>query len=80
MPFAPTGYGYAVYPTGEPSTYVPDLFEAKKRSKGRAVVFVVDVSGSMGGDSIEQAKRAMRLCLRHLSEGDLFDIVPFSTV
>ena len=60
-------------------TLVPDLFEAKKRSGGRAVVFVVDVSGSMGGASIEQAKRAMHLCLRHLSEGDLFDILPFSS-
>jgi len=60
-------------------TLVPDLFEAKKKSKGRAVVFVVDVSGSMAGDSIEQAKRAMHLCLRHLSEGDLFDILPFSS-
>lgn len=60
-------------------TLVPDLFEAKKRSKGRAVVFVVDVSGSMSGDSIEQARRAMRLCMRHLGEGDLFDILPFSS-
>ena len=60
-------------------TIVPDLFEAKKRSKGRAVVFVVDVSGSMDGPSIDQAKQALRLCLRHLHEGDLFDILPFST-
>lgn len=70
-------------PAGEEGTFaltlVPDLFEAKKRSKGRAVVFVVDVSGSMSGDSIEQARRAMRLCMRHLGEGDLFDIVPFSS-
>jgi Ca-activated chloride channel family protein len=70
-------------PAGEEGTFaltlVPDLFEAKKKSKGRAVVFVVDVSGSMAGDSIEQAKRALRLCLRHLGEGDLFDIVPFSS-
>jgi Ca-activated chloride channel family protein len=70
-------------PAGEEGTFaltiVPDLFEAKKRSKGRAVVFVVDVSGSMAGASIEQAKRAMHLCLRHLSEGDLFDILPFSS-
>lgn len=70
-------------PAGEEGTFaltlVPDLFEAKKRSKGRAVVFVVDVSGSMQGDSIEQAQRAMRLCLRHLAEGDLFDILPFSS-
>lgn len=60
-------------------TLVPDLFEAKKASKRRSVVFVVDVSGSMAGESIAQAKRALRLCLRHLSEGDLFDIIPFST-
>ncbi len=70
-------------PAGEEGTFaltlVPDLFEAKKKSNGRAVVFVVDVSGSMGGASIEQAKRAMHLCLRHLSEGDLFDILPFSS-
>lgn len=60
-------------------TLVPDFFDAKRRSAGRAVVFVVDVSGSMGGASIAQAKRALQLCLRHLSEGDLFDIVPFNT-
>jgi Ca-activated chloride channel homolog len=70
-------------PAGEEGTFaltiVPDLFEAKRRSKGRAVVFLVDVSGSMGGESITQAKLAMRLCLRHLSEGDQFDILPFST-
>src|SRR5262249_46436515 len=62
-------------------TIVPDLFEAKKKTtpRGRAVVFVIDVSGSMEGPSIEQAKRALHLCLRHLSEGDLFDIVPFSS-
>lgn len=70
-------------PAGEEGTFaltlVPDLFEAKRRAPGRAVVFVVDVSGSMDGESIEQARQAMRLCLRHLGEGDLFDVVPFST-
>ncbi|HMY16127.1 MAG TPA: hypothetical protein PKA58_07340, partial [Polyangium sp.] len=58
--------------SGEEGTFalklVPDLFEAQKTSKRRAVVFLVDVSGSMAGESIEQAKRALRLCLRHLSE------------
>ncbi len=60
-------------------TLVPDFYEAKRKAGGRAVVFVVDVSGSMEGASIEQAKRALHLCLRHLSEGDLFDILPFNT-
>jgi Ca-activated chloride channel family protein len=60
-------------------TLVPDLFDATRQSQGHAVVFVVDVSGSMAGASLDQAKRAMRLCLRHLGEGDLFDILPFSS-
>jgi len=59
-------------------TVVPDLFEAKKATPARDVVFVVDVSGSMGGVSIDQARSALRLCLRHLAEGDRFDVIAFS--
>ncbi len=43
------------------------------------VVFLVDVSGSMAGSSLPQAKDALRLCLRHLREGDRFDVVPFES-
>lgn len=43
------------------------------------VVFVVDTSGSMAGPKIEQARNALRFCLRSLGEGDRFSIVPFST-
>jgi Ca-activated chloride channel family protein len=60
-------------------TIVPDLFEGKRRGGTSDVVFVVDTSGSMEGESIEQARTAMRLCLRHLSEGDRFDIISFHT-
>ncbi|WP_437309439.1 VIT domain-containing protein [Sorangium sp. So ce388] len=59
-------------------TMVPDLFDAKRSSARRDVVFVVDVSGSMQGESIEQARRALRLCLRHLAEGDRFGVIAFS--
>ncbi|WP_437534826.1 VIT domain-containing protein [Sorangium sp. So ce726] len=61
-------------------TVVPDLFDAhaKRASSRRDVVFVVDVSGSMEGESIDQAKRALRLCLRHLAEGDRFGVIAFS--
>ncbi|HLM72703.1 MAG TPA: VIT domain-containing protein, partial [Polyangiaceae bacterium] len=59
-------------------TVVPDLFQQGKRAAAKDVVFVVDVSGSMGGESIEQARTAMRLCLRHLAEGDGFQIIAFS--
>ncbi|WP_437680026.1 VIT domain-containing protein [Sorangium sp. So ce131] len=60
-------------------TVVPDLFDGKRAPARRDVVFVVDVSGSMQGASIEQAKRALRLCLRHLAEGDRFGVIAFSS-
>ncbi len=57
-------------------TQVPDLgVRAAKASL--SVVFLLDRSGSMGGDSIEEARRALRLCLRHLREGDRFSILAF---
>lgn len=59
-------------------TVVPDLFDPQRRPFGRDVVFVVDVSGSMEGDSLREAKSALRLCLRHLAEGDRFQIIAFS--
>lgn len=43
----------------------------------REVLFVLDRSGSMGGDSIVQARNALRSCLRSLNPGDLFNIFPF---
>lgn len=41
--------------------------------------FVIDRSGSMGGSSIDEARRALQLCLRGLREGDRFDIVGFGS-
>merc|ERR1719191_1198337 len=37
------------------------------------VVFVVDCSGSMGGQRIEQSKRAMQIFMRSLPEGCRFN-------
>lgn len=45
----------------------------------RAVTFVLDVSGSMKGQKIEQAKGALRQFLNGLRPVDRFDVVPFST-
>ena len=44
----------------------------------KTVVFVVDTSGSMQGTAIEEARRALRMCLRQLSEGDRFGIIEFA--
>jgi len=43
------------------------------------VVFVVDTSGSMAGPKMEQARNALRFCVRSLGADDRFAIVPFST-
>jgi Ca-activated chloride channel family protein len=48
-----------------------------KPARGLDVVFVLDRSGSMAGASIEEARRALRLCLRQLREGDHFAIIAF---
>ena len=58
-------------------TVVPDLLGMAGAPKRQEVVFVVDTSGSMDGESLPQAQGALRLCLRHLREGDRFNIISF---
>lgn len=43
------------------------------------ITFVIDTSGSMAGEKIEQAKSALRFCLENLNEGDRFNLISFST-
>ena len=43
------------------------------------VLILVDCSGSMGGPSIEEARRTLRLCLRSLEPGDRFNITRFGS-
>lgn len=38
-------------------------------------VFLIDVSDTMKGEKLEQAKNALQLCIRNLSKGDTFDII-----
>ncbi|MEX2118283.1 MAG: VIT domain-containing protein [Pirellulales bacterium] len=45
----------------------------------KTVVFVVDRSGSMSGEKIEQAKEALKFVLNKLREGDLFNIVAYDS-
>jgi len=56
---------------------VIDLFDPNAKPAPLEVVFVLDRSGSMGGSSIEEARKALRLCLRQLREGDAFSIIAF---
>jgi Ca-activated chloride channel family protein len=43
------------------------------------ITFVIDVSGSMTGSKMAQAKRAIRFCLDHLNAEDRFEVIRFST-
>jgi Ca-activated chloride channel family protein len=56
-------------PTGAASEQVID----------KDVVFVLDTSGSMRGEKIEQARSALDYCLDHLNRGDRFNIITFGT-
>jgi len=42
------------------------------------VAFVLDISGSMQGEKIEQAKKALRFCVGSLNDRDRFTIIPFN--
>ena len=43
------------------------------------VLFLLDCSASMNGDSIDQARRALALSIRALEEGDAFNVVRFGS-
>jgi len=54
-----------------------DVHKVQQEEAGRGVVFVLDCSGSMSGDSIQQAKRALEICLKGLPHGVDFNICRF---
>lgn len=47
--------------------------------QAKDVTFVIDTSGSMAGEKIEQARATLRYCVSQLGAGDRFNIVSFST-
>ena len=57
---------------------VPPPVEKLPRTPAREVILVVDVSGSMEGDSIVQAKQALELALKRLGPDDRFNIIRFN--
>ncbi len=57
--------------------FIPEGLEAAQ--EGQEFVFVLDCSGSMGGASIAEARRALELCVRALGAGDTFEIIRFGS-
>ncbi len=56
---------------------LPPRFLGTAVTAKREFVFVIDRSGSMGGDPIEQAHNALKTCLRMLNAEDRFWILVF---
>jgi Ca-activated chloride channel family protein len=42
------------------------------------ISFVMDTSGSMAGEKMDQARTALRFCLSNLNPEDRFNVIPFS--
>lgn len=84
--YRPAGEGYsaaafAYRAPGAPGTTMlmltPRAAPEPAAVLARELLFVFDRSGSMGGESIAQARNALRACLRSLNLGDSFNIFPF---
>ena len=59
---------------------VSPKYEVKKTDViEKDFIFVLDHSGSMARNKIEQAKEALRYCVWNLNEGDRFNLILFNT-
>ena len=57
----------------------PDFGITETDIADKDISFVLDVSGSMAGEKLEQAKKALLFCISNLNRGDRFEIIRFST-
>lgn len=57
--------------------FAPDDAALQADTLPKDIVFVIDRSGSMGGDKIEQARNALQFILDQLNPNDRFSIVSF---
>lgn len=57
----------------------PGYLEETDEEFAKDITFIIDVSGSMAGEKIKQAKNALLYCLQKLQPGDKFEIIRFST-
>jgi Ca-activated chloride channel homolog len=57
----------------------PPLDKRLYEKRHRDITYIIDTSGSMGGESITQAKKALRQALTRLSIADRFNIIEFNS-
>jgi len=78
------GLSLLSYQTGSDNGYFlltasPSFIIDESQIDAKDITFVLDISGSMAGEKIRQAKRALLYCINNLNSNDGFDIVRFST-
>ena len=78
------GISLLTYKTGSVDGYFlltasPSFIIDDEQIDPKDIVFVLDVSGSMVGDKLSQAKKSLLYCVNNLNKNDAFDIVRFST-
>lgn len=67
---------------GEPGYFlltITPAYDTGRRAQPKDITFVLDVSGSMAGEKMAQAKRALKFCLSNLNSDDRFEVIRFST-
>ena len=57
----------------------PGVEVKAQQPQPKDVAFVLDTSGSMAGQKLEQAKKALQFCVENLNDGDRFEILRFAT-
>ncbi|MBQ9798463.1 MAG: VWA domain-containing protein [Thermoguttaceae bacterium] len=57
----------------------PKIVSDQATRPAKTVVFTLDVSGSMSGEKIKQARESLKFVLSRLNDGDKFNVVLFGT-
>ena len=78
------GLSLLTYKNGKDDGYFlltasPSFLIDQNQVDAKDITFVLDVSGSMAGDKMQQAKKALLYCVNNLNHNDGFDIIRFST-
>jgi Ca-activated chloride channel family protein len=58
---------------------MPPQHESQQAAVDREVIFIIDTSGSMGGESIRQAKQSLLQALQSLQPRDSFNVIEFNS-
>ena len=59
-------------------SFMPEILDSYEDSE-KEYLFIIDVSGSMMGEKLDETKRAVIECLKQLDVGDKFNIIPFES-